>query len=124
MSKWKFRVSNPRGPLEVTSSHLLNGKMRPREGRQPSGPHSELVAQLGCGLPPTDFSLCEELSHRVALVSQNLHQVTIPVTSALRGKQAPLSRPPNEDRPPGPMWPYRTLCLRRAQGPCPDRRPA
>lgn len=50
MSKWKFRVSGPRGPIEVISSHLLDGKMRPREGSQPSGPHSELVAQLGLGL--------------------------------------------------------------------------
>lgn len=50
MSKWKFRVSSPRGPVEVISSHLLDGKTRPREGSQPSGPHSELVAQLGLSL--------------------------------------------------------------------------
>lgn len=50
MSKWKIRVSNPRGPLEVISSHLLDGKMRPRGGSQPSGPHNELVPQLRLGL--------------------------------------------------------------------------
>lgn len=105
MSKWKFRVSNPRGPLKVISSHLLNGKRRPRAGRQPAGPHSELVAQLGRGLPPTATSVFRELSHRVALVSQNLHQVTIPVTRALIGKQTPSSCHSNEERNPGPMWP-------------------
>lgn len=55
--------------------------MRPRKDGRPSGPHSELVAQLGLGLRRAAATHCDfclwELGHRVALVSQNLHQVTV-----------------------------------------------
>lgn len=77
MSKWKCRVSNPGAPLEVISSHLMDGKMRLGEGSQPPGLRNELVAQSGLGLGRNmtatfgDFSLLGA-GHRVAPVSQNL----------------------------------------------------
>lgn len=50
MSKWKFRVSNPGGPYR--SFPLIFWMENEPQRREPavSGPHNELVVELGLGL--------------------------------------------------------------------------
>lgn len=116
MSKWKYRVSNPGAPLEVISSHLMDGKMRLREGSQPPGLRNELVAQSGLGLGRNMTATLGDFSLWELVIGWPLSPRTW-ATWALREKQTPSSCCLNEGRSLGPVWPSQNTLCRDSLGP-------